>query len=386
MKFTVNTKALCGLLSPIARGVAAKSVNSGETVALSVDAQGGKLTARCAIPSVDVTGSIPVTGIEEPLGYPVGVPAGVLLDFLLQVSYEEVHVEVSGDTLHLRLDNANASASFPVMEPVHPEPRTLEGTTSALHLCLSSFKEAAAAVLPAAAVDSLRPQFHSVHIEAKDGKAEVVCTDSRLMILERLPLGEGSAQAVSLNIPCEVAALLARLDGDENDALLLEVGDAAPVAKISTGAFTVVFPTVEHKFPAYANLLGVESPIVARISSAALKLGLNIASVSEDASGVVQLDFVGGLLDTEVTVTCERIIPDTVNKTTNKFACQLEGAETISIVFPRRRLVESLKAVDCQDVELRMRSPRHPAFIVAANPAEGDPERLAMLMPMAKPA
>lgn len=386
MKFTVNTKALCGLLLPIARGVAAKSINSGETVAMTVDAQAGLLTVRCAIPAVDVVATIPVTGVESPLGYPIATPVGVLVDFLQQVDYEEVHISVEGETLRLHLDNADASACFPVLEPMHPEPRTLEGELPAVRLDSSSFKEAVTAVIPAAAADALRPQFHSVHVEVRDGKAELVCTDSRLMLLERLPLGEGSAETFVVNIPCEVAALVPKLEGEADEVLCLEVTEDGAVGRIRTGVYTVVFPAVTQKYPDYTKLLRQESPVVATVSAAAMKLGLNIAGVSENTSGAVTLDFVGGLLDTEVTVTCEQVIPDAVNKTTNKFACQFEGAEQMTIVFPRRRMVESLKAIDSQDLEIRMKSPRHPAFIVPAHPEEGDPERIAMLMPMAQTA
>ena len=385
MKFTVNTKALCGLLNPLARGVAAKSVNSGETVALIVDRQAGKLRARCAIPAVDVVGEVPVTGIEDPLADPIGVPVGVLHDFLTQVGYDEVHVEVGPDTLSLRLDNVNASATFPVLEPMHPAPRSLGEETSAILLPLSSFKEAVQVLIPAAAADTLRPQFHSIHVEVKEGKAELVCTDSKMLMLERLPLGDGSAQELLANIPCEVAALLAKLDGGEEDVMRLEVSADGCVARATLGAFTVVFPPVVQKFPDYSKLVNAECPIVATVSAAALKLGLNIAGVS-DFTGYVQLDFVGGLLDTELTVTCESVDPEFVNKTTNKFACQFEGAEELSIVFSRRRLVDALKAIDAQDIEIRMKSPRHPAYVVAAHPEEGDPDRTAMLMPVSKPA
>lgn len=383
MKFKVNTKLLGSILHPLAKDVAAKGVDQ-VSIRIVDDGVARHLILRSVIPAIDVTAEMPILEIEGGLTCSICAPASVLCDYLDHIDLENVEIEITDDMVGIH--QAGSCARFPVFDDEFPETRQVEGTPLNLRLSSSPFRDALTALLPAAAVDGVRPQLSGVHIETREGIAELVCTDSRILVLERMAAGEGSDDGVSANIAAEVAKFLAKVSGtgDDTQGVHIEFGEDGAAARANVGPFCIVFPLVKEKYPDYRKIIGADTPLVATVSAAAFRLGLNLAQVS-DVAGLVQLDFKGGIIDASLVVTSEDLVPGAPSRTTSTFPCEY-GGEDLSIAFPRKRMIDGIKALDCQDVEIRMKSPRHAAFLSAAHREEGEADRLVMLMPMMKAA
>ena len=373
MKIEINRDDLVYAVSAVERAVSAKNtipalggvLISAKDDRISFRATDLELAMECVVP-----GRVLESGEVVTLGRRFSaivrlLPAG--------------DVVLSGDALHLELEYAGGHQALPCLPaeefPLLPQAEgEIQGS-----IPVKEFRRLVRETGIAAASDEVRPIFSGILTELAPGEITMVATDTH-----RLTCGKGAWQGTgkgTLLIPNRTMQEVARLAVNEEDSIIITGGRSQVFFSFANLTFTSRL--IMGQFPNYRDVIPAEEsfPIRLFVDRAQLTQALERASLVSRETGrgrgsVVRFD-VG---ENELTLSAE--VPDEGTIREN-VACS-GGGGMLTVNFNARYLLDMLKAIEEDTVEMRLSGPASPSVLLPdmSKDEEASGSYLYLLLPV----
>ncbi|MBR5430065.1 MAG: DNA polymerase III subunit beta [Firmicutes bacterium] len=268
-------------------------------------------------------------------------------------------VTLSGDALHLELEYAGGHQALPCLPaeefPLLPSAEgELQGT-----IPVREFRRLVRQAGIAAAADEVRPIFSGILTEFAPGEITMVATDTH-RLTKATGAWQGSGEG-RLLIPCRTLQEVARLAVNEDDNIIITGGKSQVFFSFANLTFTSRL--IMGQFPNYKDVIPADDSfsIYMFVNRIQLSQALERASLVSRETGrgrgsVVRFE-VG---DCSLTISAE--VPDegTIRE---QVACTTGGGE-LTVNFNARYLLDMLKAVDEDMIEMRLSGPASPCVLL----------------------
>ena len=305
------------------------------------------------------------------------LPSWLILDLLRASQDEEFTIEAEPMTASIQYEGGNAivpnfeAADFPSVIPAD-EPDATVVTFPA-----SIFEEAVDATIYAAGDDDLRPIMHSVFIDVQKDGSNIVCTDTRRLIIYPVP-DLKSDKPMEFPMDILMANIITMtVDADSKDVVLKLSGETL-IAE--NGPFTFVTKSVAGKFPKWKSVVPKTFKSVMDADRETL-IGVikRMLTCSDKGTSFIRFSVNPELLDATLTVTGE----DNGRKSSGKetLPVTFEG-EPVDIGFNGTSLVEVLKKMDCKKVSFHLNGGRTAAYIDACEEEREKHPTYGIIVPM----
>ena len=288
-------------------------------------------------------------------------------------------VTLSGDALHLELEYAGGHQGLPCMAseefPLLPQAEgDIQGS-----IPVREFRRLARQAGIAAASDEVRPIFAGVLTELAPGEITMVATDTH-----RLTCAKGSWQGSgegSLLIPNRTMQEVARLAVNDDDNIIITGGKSQVFFSFANLTFTSRL--IMGQFPNYRDVIPAEDSFPIRLFADRVQLtqALERASLVSRETGrgrgsVVRFD----IDDNELIISAQ--VPDegTIRE---KVACT-SGGGMLTVNFNARYLLDMLKVVEEDMIEMRLSGPASPSVLLPdmSKEEDGSGSYLYLLLPV----
>ena len=350
MKIEINRDDLVYAVSAVERAVSTKNtipalggvLISAEGERISFRATDLELAMECVIPGRVLEGGEVVTLGRRFSAIVRLLPAG--------------DVTLSGDALHLELEYFGGHQALPCLAaeefPLLPQAEgEIQGS-----IPVREFRRLARQAGIAAASDEVRPIFSGILTELAPGAITLVATDThRLTRVQGSWQGQGTG---SLLIPNRTMQEVARLAVNEDDDIIITGGKSQVFFSFANLTFTSRL--IMGQFPNYRDVIPAEDsfPIHLFADRVQLTQALERASLVSRETGrgkgsVVRFE----VDDNRLVIFAE--VPDegTIRE---QVACTSSGG-SLTVNFNARYLLDMLKAVEEDMIEMRLSGPASPS-------------------------
>ena len=353
MKISVDRDALLTQLQTAARVASARTaIQALSGVQLSVSDR-SELRAT----DMEIGLRIPVEAETIREGMAV-LPARLLLDIVRSLPGPQVSLELRNSERDVELISGSAVFHIRTLRsedfPPFPEPEPDGGVPVPARAFIST----ALQVAGSASRDETRPVLTGILISARDGRLEMVATDSYRLSVKQTTLEQQLERDFEVNVPARALQELARIAGQAQvDELEISVQRNQIVFVL--GGTTLSSRLIEGQFPNFRQLLPESFEHELRIDAVELTSVVRRISLLAQKNRPLRLAFSEG----ELSVSAET--PD-VGEARESLPVPFDG-EPLEIGFNPEFLREGLEAVEQGDVLLKLISPIRPGLIEAAD-------------------
>ena len=295
------------------------------------------------------------------------VPADKMRDIVRESVDDTLSIETSGDNAIIKGQDSNFKiftqnvAEFPPIPEFEGEPQ--------FEIAGGHLKQLIGQTLFAAAKESSRYAFNGVLVSVKGKKVSLVATDGRRLAMAKGDLvSDNSGQAgTKAIIPAKALTLIDKLVDDPEEAVGFQIKENQIL--VHTSSATLTSSLVEGQFPPYEDVIPKDCDKKMTASTADFLAKIRLASLltTEESKGV-RLTF------TKKGLVLSSRSPESGEATVN-FPCKYEGTD-VEIGFNPTFLIEALRVVDTDDIELELTAPNRPGLL------RGGPNFLYVIMPV----
>lgn len=233
---------------------------------------------------------------------------------------------------------------FPKLPTLH-EPATLQLPQQTLHtmLTLTAF---------AMSRDETRYILNGVYFMAHKGHLQLVATDGRrlAMVERQLPTPSHECRAI---VPTKTIHELHRLLGADE---MVKIAFGGSQVRFDLGATTIVSRTIEGEFPNYEQVIPPEKPDKIRLPREEFLLAIRRASLwTTQESQSIKLDVAKNKL------IVSKQTPE-LGEAQEEVSAEYQGQE-LSVGFNPSYLIEVLKSLPDEQVEVELQGPERPGVI-----------------------
>lgn len=335
---------------------------------------GNELTLTASDGDVFLITTVQVEGQEDGS---MLVPAKPLQDLLRELPNTELSLETSAEQ-HLQVSTSKGQFVIPGEDPAKFPPAPAERPSQHLAFSADDLKTILDQTTFAVSHDELRPALTGLLMQFRTGEMRAVATDGhRLVKLVKTGFQTSTAPEaeVEVIVPLKTLSLLTRhLSGD--DVEKVEVYMASNRVVFDTEKLVITSKVVEGRFPAYDAVIPKDNPnsLVAdvdRLSSAVKRVSIFANQINR----LVVLQVNPG----SMTVSAED--PDSGRRGQEEIEVGFEGPEPLEIGYNAAYLLEALRHVPSQELEMRLGSSTSAGILKPAKPREGE-DLLMLLMPI----
>lgn len=361
MTFTVSSKDLLTRLQVLGRVLSSKNVLPildnflfsfvGNDLAVTASDLETTITTHVNIINTKWTGK-------------VAIPAKILLDTLKNFADQPLTFDIKDTKVTIKTD----SGKYNIMGQNGDEFPTVPTMLYAKEVVMTGelLYNGIERVLPAVAIDELRPVMSGVYLDAKDNKISFVGTDAHRMVVYRRAL---VGEPFSIVVPLKPANILKNILAKETGDISLSINHKN--MRMATGDYDVTCRLVEGKFPNYESVIPKDNPCKLKVDRQGLISVLKRVSLFSSDLCLVTLK----PLKDKVSVSAQDI--DLSISANEDIQCNYEGDE-MEIGFKGTFLLELLSNVSSPEVVIEMSDPSRAGLILP-----GDNEAITMLlMPM----
>lgn len=363
MKFETTLDTLREALSTTAR-FAERRANLPVLGCVLITAEGSRLVLRATNLECGVEIVVPAKISSEGT---VAVPAGVLSGFLGNARGKMLSAALSGETLKVETERANASIKtlphddFPILPRVSAE--------HSFKVKSADLMRAIRSVAYCASLSAIKPELQSVMFYGDAGKLTAVATDSFRLAEKTVPL-RGGGTVPELLMPARNAGELVRILEGVNAEV--EVYYNENQLSLQTDGIFYTSRLLDGAFPNYKQILPKSFTTEAVVLREDMAGALKSLSVFADKFAQVSLS----LEPSKKAMFLSSRNPD-VGEQISTVKAAIEG-EAVSVSFNGRYLADSLQAVAGDSVRLHSNGPGKAMLIKDA----GDESFFYLAMPM----
>jgi DNA polymerase-3 subunit beta len=295
------------------------------------------------------------------------VPADKIRDIVRESVDDTISIETSGDNAVIKGQDSNFKiftqnvAEFPPVPQFEGEPQ--------FEIAGGHLKQLIGQTLFAAAKESSRYAFNGVLVNVKGKKVSLVATDGRRLAMAKGDLvsdnsGKDGAKAI---VPAKALTLIEKLVDDPEEAVGFQIKENQIL--VHTSSATLASSLVEGQFPPFEDVIPKDCDKKMTASTADFLAKIRLASLltTEESKGVRLAFSKKGLVLSSRS-------PESGEATVN-FPSKFEGSD-VEIGFNPTFLIEALRVVDTDDIELELTAPNRPGLL------KGGPNFLYVIMPV----
>ena len=289
------------------------------------------------------------------------LPARLLGDIVARLPEGELTLawEIEGDRVAAVLTSTSGRFELRGL-PADQFPELPEIDAERATICLPAhaLQEGLGATLFAASRDESKQVLAGVHLRHAEGSLEFAATDGhRLALLQASDIPDGPSEEFALTLPAralvELEKMLA-LQGTETPVTLRF--DDVQVA-FELGSMRSIARRVEGSYPAYQQLIPDRFERQVTMERLRLLSSLELVSVLADRqNNVVKFDFDRAQQRVSLSVDAQD-----VGTGTESIAAEFSG-EDLEIAFNAKYLVEGLKALKSNDIQMQLNANNQPAI------------------------
>ena len=304
------------------------------------------------------------------------LPSWLILDLLRASQDGEFTIEAADCTASIKYEGGNAvipnfdAADYPAVTK-EEEPETV------IAIPAKAFRDGVEATLYAAGEDELRPIMRSLFIDIQKDGLNIVCTDSRRLVIYPVP-DVKTEKTMEFPMDITVANLVAiTVDGEDEEIVLKLNGEHLTV---ENGPFTFITRQVAGKFPKWKSVVPKTFKSVMDVDREALTGVIKrMMTCSEKGTSFIKFSVNPDLLDATLTVTGE----DNGRKSKGKetLPVTFEG-EAVDIGFNGASLVEVIRKMNCKKLSFHFNGSRTAAYIDACEEEKEKVPTYAIVVPM----
>lgn len=349
MRVTVDRDGLVAALGTAAR---ATRTNATLPVLAGVLVQASETAVRLTATDLDLTIQTSVAAtVEDPAS--IVLPARYLLELTRRLPPGEVRIEVQDTAAVVQAGRSRftlhgmPARTFPAVPSIEGEPVMLNA--GALRDLLRRTRFAVLA-------DETRPILTGVELRGDGERLRAVATDSyRIACAEKH--GLGFKPIPSTVLPGRALAEVERLLRDDEESVTLFLAQSS--ATVEVGDVRVTTRVLEGQYPDVLGLVPQEYPHQARVNRQELVDALGradlLAGAHTQSKHQVVLDFDAG----RIVVTAQDPELGTARE---EVPAGYEGQRLV-IGFNARYLLDGLRVIDAEEVEIRLIDPKSPAVV-----------------------
>lgn len=364
MNFTCKQEDFARALQIVSRAVAARStlpILSG--ILLEVE----KDRLRCLGTDLEL-------GIETTIPIENGgatarfvLPGRTLTDLAKRLSSGPVHFEVAPDARKVKLTAGRSVFNLNLLS-AEDFPAVPHGDGEEFFVVSESWMRDAIRRTGFATIDEAsRPFLSSILVDLNEGRIRLVATDINRLAMQEGKVTRGEATR-SLMVPVRAMQEMARLlAGNEDEQVEIAVSDRQVYFRSREA--TLFSRLVQGKFPDYEQVVPKSSTTVLRVGRSEFESALGRVSLLVDSVKVIV---------TQGQLHLSASGPD-LGEAYEDLEAGTEGSD-LEIGFNARYLMDFLKAVNGETIEMRFGGSRAP--VLMESPNDGDGHYAYVVMPM----
>ena len=265
-----------------------------------------------------------------------------------------ISIETKDSTIHI--SSTDSQFTLYGHEPTqYPQVPEFDGNAD-IKVGLEALQEGIEYSLFAAAKESTRYAINGILWEIKGKKLTLVATDGRRLAKAVVNMTEATSDNVpeSIIVPTKAMALLDRIAGSDKDVVELNLSGNKLVIRCGNAVLSASL--VEGNFPPYEDIIPKDNDKVLILQTASALSAIKRASLltTEDSKGVM-LD----VSKNNIEITCRA--PETGDSEV-ELSVEYDG-DGIKIGFNPQFLIDVLRVVKSDTVELRLGEPNRPGLI-----------------------
>lgn len=310
----------------------------------------------------------------------ITVPARTFSDLVALLPADRVDLELNIRTQTLRVQAGKTDNNIKGIDaqefPIIPT----FNATAAVFVEPAVLKKLIAQVVFAAATDESRPTLTGVLTKLDGDTITMAATDGFRLSVRSGKLKEAVAEARTFLIPARALAEVARVMGDQEEAVAISVTPSHGQVLFHMVNVDVVAQLIDQKFPDYEPIIPKKHDTRTVMNTAdVLKACRQAGIFARDSLDTVRLTVKPGeeLEPGKVKVTARA---DATGDNESELEATVNG-EGVEIGFNVKYLIEALAAIDTPQVALETTQPQRPGVIRAI----GDEQFMHLIMPMHLP-
>lgn len=299
---------------------------------------------------------VPVQVIEEG---EIVLPARHFSELVRKLPNTKIIINYLSDIIGVSIQYDDAEVNlkgWPGDEfPLIPE---LEGNFS-IEVETNILKNMIKQTIFATATDDNRPIFTGVLFELENNELHMVATDTHRLALRSGILKNNQNKSISIIIPGKTLGEVNRIIKEEDEALIIK-GNMNQIS-FETQDTKIISRIIEGKFPNYKQVIPQEYKSLLKVKTKAFQETIeraNLFSSEKDGTSIIKLVMGDGFL--EITSKSE------MGKVEEKIPSYSEG-ENIEISFNAKYLLDALKIIDTEDLNINLSGPLSPGIIKSGN-------------------
>lgn len=365
MKITINSKVLDSALK-----MAQKAISPKPSIPILdhflIQGCGDTITISAFDGNVGIYCQVPAKSIDD---CSAAIPARILGDIVGVLPDCEITLDIEG--LQCNVSWGEGSSTIPAQSgdeyPAIPRPDRAPSIVVSADNLLSAVSH----VLPFTAKDEMRPVLGGVHFKSRNGKVDVVASDSRSMAIYPMPVE--SSGDVNMIIPSSAMSAVKDL-ASGGDTINVFCDDTNVF--FSNGNTFISARQVVGKFPKYESVIPTDYDNVAICKKDVFLQSIRRISVcSSKASGMLKITFKDG---GNALVEAQDLNFNVAAKEKTE-GCTYSGNE-LRIGFKSEYLMKIVSCINADMLEMKLGNEKRAALIEAPN--SDDPCQF-ILMPMA---
>ncbi|EPZ47879.1 MULTISPECIES: DNA polymerase III subunit beta [Alicyclobacillus] len=303
------------------------------------------------------------------------VPAKELLNIVKFATDEVIFVQ---DGLHLNVRSGKQSAKIPGQDPKLFTPYQNRDETARMELPAPVLQNALQRVVYACSNSDVRPILKGVNLTISNGTMTAVSTDG--LRLAKTSVGgivmEGEDER-ELTIPKEpLAHLSSMLPSDDDETVVLEIGERVMVATWSDGETRLTMRALDGTYPDYQRIIPASVQVQLEVNRADLLRSCEF--VSYFAGDQDQMRTIFEIANGELVLSAESSLN---GKGTDSVPLLNPEATIEKMAFNSVYWVEALRAMSSEKVVIGINGPLVPGTISAP-----DTDCLSLISPVRLPA
>jgi len=298
-----------------------------------------------------------LTEVEVSQGGEMLVPAAKLAAIVHELTDPTLTLESEEETLHVRGQGSHFRLyGFDVAE--YPPVTDMEGPPD-LVVDLDTLHRLVQRTSYAVARETTRYAINGVLWRASGKKLQFVATDGRRLAMASGALEGKAQQEVTVIAPAKAMAMIDRLgkNGDEKVAICLTENQMV----LASSTVVLVSSLVEGHFPQYENVIPKDCPRRAKLQTDEFLSATRRAALltDEESKGVtLQFSSEGLVMHSQV--------PEQGEATIETGVLEYEG-DAMEIAFNPQYLIDALKVIDDETVNMELKEPANPAVLKAGS-------------------
>lgn len=209
------------------------------------------------------------------------------------------------------------------------------------------------------AADDSRPIFTGALLEKEDNELKIITTDTHRLSLRKGKINDISESNISVIVPGKTLSEVSRIVKEEDEVLNIR-GNSNQIC-FETDETRIISRLIDGKFPNYRQVIPNEYNTLLKIKKKSLQDTIdraNLFSNEKDGTSILKVKIYDGILQV--------ISESEIGKADEKIPIYLEG-ENLEISFNAKYLIDALKVMEYEDVNITLGGSLNPAVIRPLN-------------------